>query len=496
MHRLFFARLWLLAAVILGAGSPGNAGETTSTKPNILLIISDDLNDWVGPMKGNPQTKTPNLDKLAARGITFRNNQPAAPLCNPSRVAFLSGMRPSTTGIYHNQQRWMPHIGPGLCLNDYIRTVGYQSLGAGKIYHYRQYRAEEWDKVVFMGDDTLPMHPAKRSPGPFGYRMFTEGPPQKPFEEQRAESKLVDCQSVAWCIERLADAKPPFFMACGIHRPHVPWDIPKKYFDQFPLDSIKLPEVQPNDLDDVPPRGKEFAKGGAEDGVHAKIVEMGLWKDRVRAYLAAISYADTRAGQLVDALDKSAYRDNTIIIFVGDHGWHLGEKEHWGKVTLWNESVRTPMIWVVPGITKPGTECFKGVDMMSIYPTICELIGAQIPKHVEGVSIKPLLKDPNAKWDTPALSTMYKGNHSISDGDWRYIHYEDGTEELYDERKDPNEWTNLAGKPELADVKKRLAAFLPKKNAEPVASTPEPPRPGRRVPRADGATSGAETEGE
>lgn len=452
------------------------ARETTSTRPNILLIISDDLNNWIGPMKGHPQAKTPNLDRLAARGMTFRNNQCAAPLCNPSRAAFLSGMRPSTTGIYTNRQPWMSHIPRGKCLNDYIRAFGYQSLGAGKIYHYRQYRPEEWDQVVFPADDTLPNHPARRSPGPFGYRMFTEGEPEGPYQEKRAESRLADSRSVAWCIDRLKETTGPFFMACGIHRPHIPFDIPRKYFDMFPPESIQLPEVRPDDLDDVPPRGKAFAVPAASGGPHARITAMGLWKDRVRAYLACVAFMDARVGELLDALDSSPHRDNTIIVFVGDHGWHLGEKRHWGKVTLWNEAARTPMIWVVPGVTPPGSFCDKGVDMMSVYPTLCELAGVPVPGHVEGVSIRPLLRDPKAKWDVPGLSTMYKGNHTLVTEEWRYIRYADGTEELYHHRTDPNEWTNVAGRPEHAEVKRRLAAFLPKSEAEPVPENPDPPR--------------------
>jgi arylsulfatase A-like enzyme len=450
-------------------------------KPNILLIISDDLNNWIGPMGGNPQTQTPNLDKLAARGVTFRNAQCAAPLCNPSRTAFMSGMRPSTTGIYHNQQVWMPHIGRGLCINDYIRKFGYTSLGAGKIYHYRNYRAEDWDQVVFPADDTLPNHPATRSPGPFGYRMFTEGEPQKPFEEKRAESQLVDAQSVSWCVERLGEAKQPFFMTCGLHRPHTPWDVPKKYFDRFPLESIQLPEVLTNDLADVPPRGIEFANPG---GVHANILRLGLWKDRVRAYLAAICYADAQIGRLLDALDKSPYRDNTIIVFVGDNGWHLGQKEHWGKVTLWNEATRVTMIWVAPKVAKAGARCEQAVDLMSIYPTLCELASVPVPKYVEGVSIKPLLANPAAEWTLPALSTMYKENHTLVSAEWRYIHYADGTEELYNERTDPREWTNVAAKPEYVDVKKKLAKYLPATNADPVEAKEAPAKKKKGKKRA------------
>jgi arylsulfatase A-like enzyme len=480
--RDFCLRFMLLVAAtgLLFPSGAGAAEETTASKPNILLIISDDLNDWIGPMKGNPQGKTPNLDKLAARGMTFRNNQCAAPLCNPSRAAFLSGLRPSTTGIYDNQQTWMPHIAKGLCINDYIRTAGYRSLGTGKIFHYKNYRPEEWDQVFYPSDDTLPNHRAKRKPGQFGYREFTEGEPEGPFQEKRAEQELVDAQSVAWCRERFEDTTAPFFMVCGIHRPHTPWDVPKKYFDQYPLESIQLPEVLPGDLDDVPEAAKALVRPEQGESKHGRITRMGHWKDRVRAYLASVSYMDARVGELLDALAKSPHHDNTIIVFVSDHGWHLGEKEHWGKVTLWNESARTPMIWSVPGLTPPGSYCDKGVDMMSIYPTLCELAGVATPKHVEGVSIKPLLKDPKAKWDTPGLSTMFKGNHTLVTEDWRYIRYADGTEELYDERKDPNEWENVAARPENAELIKKLATFLPKKNADPVEPTPKPARRKRR----------------
>jgi arylsulfatase A-like enzyme len=377
----------------------------------------------------------------------------------------MSGMRPSTTGIYHNQQVWMPHIGPGLCINDYLRKFGYTSLGAGKIYHYRNYRAEDWDEVVFPADDTLPNHPANRRPGPFGYRMFTDVEPQKPFDEKRAESALVDAQSVSWCIERLAQPKQPFFMACGLHRPHTPWDVPKKYFDLYPLDTVQLPAVLTNDLADVPPRGVEFAN---PKGAHANVLKAGIWQDRVRAYLAAVSYADAQIGRLLDALNKSPSRDNTIIVFVGDNGWHLGPKEHWGKTALWNEATRVPLIWVAPGVAKPGATCEQGVDLMSLYPTLCELSGVPVPKHAEGISIKPLLTNPAAAWAQPALSTMYRNNHTLRTAEWRYIRYEDGMEELYNERTDPREWSNLAAKPEYADVKAKLAKYLPATNAAPV----------------------------
>jgi arylsulfatase A-like enzyme len=466
--------------LILGMTWPLMAADAPA-KPNILLIIADDLNNWIGPNKGNPQVKTPNLDKLAARGVTFQNAQASAPLCNPSRASFMSGQRPSTTGIYNNQQPAMPHLPRGVCLNDYVRQFGYTSLGAGKIYHYHQYREADWDKVVFYGDDTLPNHPAKRRPGPFGYRMFTEDKPDAEFNEQRAESALVDARSVSWCIEQLGQQQGAFFMACGVHRPHTPWDVPKKYFDMYPLETVNLPPILTNDLADVPPAGIAFAK---PNGVHQAILKAGVWQDRVRAYLAAISYADAQIGRLLDALDKSKYRDNTIIIFVGDNGWHLGEKEHWAKSALWRRATNVPLIWVAPGVTKPGTECNRAVDLTSIFPTVCELAGIPTPKHAEGISIRPLLKNPSGKWTQPAISTFLQNNHAICTEEWRYIRYADGSEELYNQKADPNEWTNQAAKPELAKIKMELAKSIPSVNAQPVPEKPDAGPKGKKGKKA------------
>lgn len=460
----------LIAGILATCLIPGLASTPTQPGPNILLIIADDMNDWIGPMAGHPQAKTPNLDRLASRGMTFLNAHCAAPICNPSRTAMLSGQRPTTTGIYNNQQPWMKHIPAGRCLNDYLRHHGFASLGAGKIYHYRNYKPEEWDEVFYPRDDTLPNSVAERTPGPFGYRMFTEGKPEAAYQEQRDEELLVDAQSAAWCARQL-ERPGRFFMVCGLHRPHTPWDVPKKYFDLYALESIKLPLVISNDLADVPPAGIAFAQ---PKGAHANITKAGLWKDRVRAYLAAVSFADAQVGRLLDALDKSAHRDNTIIVFVGDHGWHLGEKEHWAKSALWRRATQVPFIWVAPGVTKAGSRCEEAVDMMSIYPTLCELAGVEVPKHAEGVSIKPLLANSKARWTQPALISHLRGNHAVCTADWRYIRYADGTEELYDERKDPNEWTNVATNPVLADVKKRLTTYLPVTEATPVQEVVPP----------------------
>ncbi|HEX3870920.1 MAG TPA: sulfatase/phosphatase domain-containing protein, partial [Pirellulales bacterium] len=249
--------------------------------------------------------------------------------------------------------------------------------------------------------------------------------------------------------------------------PHLSWIVPKKYFDQFPLDTIETPKVLDTDLDDVPPLGRTFAS--PED--HAAVVKSGLWKDAVQAYLAAGAFADAMVGRIVDALDRSDYKDNTIVVVWGDHGFHLGEKHRWSKNTLWERSTRSPLVFVVPGVTTPGSRCVRTVDFLSIYPTLCELCGLETPKHVEGVSIKQLLAKPGAEWERPAITTRGFGNHTVRTEGWRYIRYSDGTEELYDEKNDPNEWANLADKAEHAAVKSELAHWLPTDepaNAKPV----------------------------
>jgi arylsulfatase A-like enzyme len=202
------------------------------------------------------------------------------------------------------------------------------------------------------------------------------------------------------------------------------------------------------------------------DGDHAQILASGRWKDAVQGYLAAGAFCDAMIGRLMKGFDESAYKNNTIIVFWGDHGWHLGEKQHWRKFALWEEATRAPLFFVAPGVTKPDSTCERTVDFMSIYPTLCELCGLETPKHNEGVSVVPLLKDPSAKWDRPALTTHGKDNHGIRTERWRYIRYADGGEELYDHENDPQEWKNLASDPTKASVLAELRKHLPEKNVE------------------------------
>jgi arylsulfatase A-like enzyme len=420
-------------------------------KPNVLFIAADDLNHWVHYLGRNEQAQTPNLDRIARRGVRFTHAYCAAPVCNPSRAALMSGLLPSTSGVYDNLTDWRPLIPQNLPLTTQFRNQGYYVAGAGKIYHDNYKRPSEWD--AYLQREGGDPRPTGTSPGVGGIKFA-------PLDCQ--DEDMQDYRIVSWAIDQLnRKHDKPFFLACGVHKPHMPWNVPRKYYEKYPLETIKLPPVLDTDLDDVPPVGVEMAD---PRGDHANILKSGRWKDAVQGYLAAISFTDMNIGRLIEALDKSAYRDNTIVVIWGDHGWHLGEKLHWRKFTLWEEATRAPLIWIVPGLTRPDSVCERTVDFMSIYPTLCDLCGLPTPKHVEGVSIRSLLMKPDTAWDRPARTTYLYQNHTVRTEKWRFIRYHDGGEELYDETKDPLEWNNLAKKPEYAAVKAELAKHLPMVN--------------------------------
>ncbi|HEY2894638.1 MAG TPA: sulfatase [Pirellulales bacterium] len=442
--------LLLLAAALAAAGvSPADAVQPA--RPNVLLIAVDDLNHWVGYLGRNPQTKTPNIDRLAARGVRFTRSYCAAPVCNASRAALLTGLRPYTSGVYENNDDWRSVVPPEMTLITTLRKAGYYCAGAGKIYHNSFARHSEWDDYLAKpGGDPRPQ-------GADGVGGIKFAPLDCRDEDLR------DWNIVQYGIDQLQKKHDrPLFLTIGLHKPHMPWNVPRKYYDMHPLDKIELPPVDAHDLDDVPPAGVAMAK---PDGDHRAMLESGRWKEAVQAYLAAVTFADALIGRLIDALDASEFRDNTIVVFWGDHGWHLGEKQHWRKFALWEEATRAPLIWVVPGLTKAGAVCERTVDFMSIYPTLTDLAGVPTPAHVEGRSIRALLANPASAWSEPAITTYERGNHAIRTEDWRLIHYANGDQELYDERHDPYEWKNLARDGQTASTRSKLARFLPAKNA-------------------------------
>ncbi|PQO41652.1 sulfatase [Blastopirellula marina] len=442
-----------LICLLLLSVSSLHAEEKNTSRPNVLFIAVDDLNHWVGHLHRNPQTQTPNIDRLASMGVSFTSANCAAPACNPSRAALMSGLRPSTTGVYDNGQAWPPVIPKKLTLTTQFLNAGYNVYGAGKIYHAKQHREGEWTEYFEGQGGKLKLDPSAKNNGVGGIKF---GPLSNPDRD------MPDYEVVDYALNKLGEQhEKPFFLAVGLVKPHMPWSVPKSYFDKVPLDSIQLPPHTENDLQDVPEAGIKMAK---PNGDHALMLKSGRWDEAVQAYLATIQFTDEQVGRLLDGLQKSDYRDNTIIVLWGDHGWHLGEKEHWRKFALWEEACRAPLIWVAPGVTSANTVCDRPVDFMTIYPTLCDLTGIAIPEHVEGTSITPLLKDSQAPWDPPALTTFHRNNHSFRSEKFRYIRYADGSEELYDHAEDPYEWTNLASDAKYDAVKAEFQKHIPEKN--------------------------------
>lgn len=436
--------------------------------PNVLFIAIDDLNDWVGCLGGHPQVKTPNIDALAKRGTLFTNAHCQAPLCNPSRSSLLTGLRPSSTGIYglapgiREVEQTKRHI----TLPQTFTQAGYFTSTSGKIYHDGSMRGgdlaaefNEWNKP---SATPKPKAPIAHLPGPDRHPGMDWGA----FPEKAEETPDWHIASSAISAIERAPADKPFFIAAGFRLPHVPCFAPQTWFDLYPDPELQMPAVKEDDRDDLP----KFA-----DFLHWKLPEprlstlrvMNEWRSLVRAYLACTSFMDSQVGRVVEALEKSGRADNTIIVLWSDHGWHLGEKLITGKNTLWNESTRVPLAFAGPGI-KPNQVCARPAELLDIFPTLLELAGMNPRSDLEGHSLVPQLKDANATREWPAITTHNQGNHTIRTEDWRYIRYADGSEELYDEKADFNEWTNLAKDPAYAAKKAEFVKWLPKVDKAPV----------------------------
>lgn len=451
LSRLLFPLLLALSGLTLQAAD----------KPDVLFIAVDDLNDWTSYLGGHPQAKTPNIDRLVARGTAFTNAHCAAPACNPSRAALMSGLRPWTTGIYTNGDPAQDVLKDVNTINRHFLASGYNTLGGGKIYHNinAEGRKDTWTEWAGLFP-SLKEHEENMNGLKSGHFDWgaVDGKPS-----DMGDYKLTD-----WAVNHLktAPTDKPLFLAVGYVKPHLPWYVPHEYFDRFPLQSIQLPTVKEDDLADIPKAGVKMA---GPEGDHAKVLKSDQWKKAVQAYLATISFLDDQVGRLLYGLDASPRKDKTIIVWWTDHGWALGEKQHWRKFALWEETTRTSFAITAPGITKPGTSSAAAVDYTNIYPTLCELTGLPLPEHVKGPSLVPLLKDPKTAWDHVAVCSHGKGNHAARDSRWRYIRYADGTEELYDHSKDPYEWTNLANDAASSEVRTRLAAVFPKEEAKPTS---------------------------
>lgn len=431
---------------------------TAQERPDVLFIAVDDLNDWTSHLGGHPQARTPHIDRLVAKGMLFTNSHCVAPACNPSRAGLMSGIRPWSTGIYTNGDPAKGVLKDVMTLNRHLMANGYVAKGGGKIYHglASEGRDDSWTewKGLFpsVGGKELNLNGLDRS-------HFDWGP------IEAAPADMGDYKLTDWAINELRTAPldKPLFLAVGYVKPHLPWYVPQEYFDRFPLDSIQLPTVQSDDLNDVPSSGVRMANPA---GDHQAVVRAGQWKKAVQGYLATIAFVDDQVGRLLSGLEASPRAKKTIVVWWTDHGWHLGEKEHWRKFALWEEATRTSLAISVPGVTKPNQVCSAPVDYLSIYPTLCDLCGLKTPAHVTGPSLLPLLNNPEAAWDRVAICTHGKGNHAVRDDRYRYIRYSNGDEELYDHKSDPYEWLNLANSDQHAGVKKQLAKHLPQASDE------------------------------
>lgn len=431
-------------------------GVDAAERPNVLVISIDDLNDWVGCLRGHPQARTPNIDRLAKQGTLFTNAHCQAPICTPSRASLVSGLYPHTTGLYF--------LNPGLeaspvmkgrrTLVEHFAAEGYLTFGAGKFHHKNEAKYFQEYGGSMGGFGPLPK---KKLNHPDGLKLWDWGP----FPEDEAE--MPDTKVANWCIEKLkAEHEKPFFLVAGFWRPHVPMYAPPKWFAAFPLKSIQLPKVMSGDRDDLPPYALDLTVGLPAPR-HSWFVENNAWHGAVQSYLASVAFVDHCVGRVLRTLETSPHIDNTIVLLLSDHGWHLGEKERWAKRSLWHDSTHVPLI--ISSLGLPSNQiCHQPVGLIDLFPTLIDLTGVSPVDELEGQSLKPLIDQPHRNWSRPAITTLAPGNHSLRSRDWHYIRYADGSEELYDHRSDPHEWTNLARKPESAKHLTEFRKRVPRKN--------------------------------
>lgn len=472
MLQLLRLSLILISLFLLFSGCDVNKGEAVSnniTPPNVLFIAVDDLNNLIGAIDRTYGPKTPNLDRLAASGVLFTNAHCQAPLCGPSRTSVMTGLRPSTTGIYGMiaddtiRSPDNPATRDIVFLPEYFRNHGYQTMGIGKLFHEHSPNKafdESGGRVKGFG----PLPPERfvwegYAPDPSRYGRTSTDWGAFPA----ADSLMPDHQSVDWANERLnREYDRPFFLGVGLLRVHVPLYVPQRWFDLYPLDSIKNVPYRADDLNDVPPvafQMNDLPMMPSTDWA----IKSGEWPKIMQAYLACISFVDYEIGRMLDALQTSPYANNTVIVLWSDHGYRLGEKGTFAKHALWEAATKTPLMMAGPGLPA-GRRIETPVELLSIYPSLLDLCGLPAYPRNEGHSLLPLIREETEP--SVAITTFGKDNHSVRSTRFRYISYEDGGEELYDHANDPNEFTNLANLLEFEQEKLRLREHLPTVNAE------------------------------
>lgn len=444
-----------------------NGQEEAAAPPNVLFIAIDDLNDWIGPLKGHPQVKTPHLDALAARGTLFSNAHTQSPLCSPSRTSLMTGRRPSSTGIY-GLAPWFRNVDELkdiVSLPQHFSLNGYTTYSGGKIYHGGYGRQEGDNEFDELGPpSTVGAKPEQKIIGwtPGGNHALMDWGTFPHKDEDKGDWKIA-----SWAVDKLNE-KPqePFFLSAGFFLPHVPLYATQKWFDLYPEDSIQLPPILENDREDTP-RFSWYDHWDLPEPRLKWLEENDQLIPLVRAYLASISFVDSQVGRILDALEENGLADNTIVVLWSDHGYHLGEKAISGKNTLWDRSTRVPLIFAGPGVAE-NANVEAPVELLDLYPTLIDLAGLSPRDGLEGHSLVPQLQDRNAPREWPAITTHNHDNHGIRTENWRFIQYADGSQELYDMQNDPNEWNNLAEDPAYADIIAQHAKWLPAVNLKPV----------------------------
>lgn len=434
-------------------------------KPNILFIAIDDQNDWIGYIGGHPMIKTPNIDKLAASGTAFTNAHCQSPLCNPSRTSLLTGLRPSTTGIY-GLSPWiktLPEYKDFVTLPQYFKKNGYITMSGGKIYHGgngRKKGDKEFD-ILGPGASGKPYPPQKLVKTPFGNHKLVDWGTFPHKDENKGDYIVAD-----WAVEQLGKKHDkPFFLSVGFFLPHVPCYATQKWFDMYPDDDSVLPKIKEDDRADTP-RFSWYLHWYLPEVRTKWLKEQKELRNFVRSYMACTSFVDAQVGRVMKALKDNGLEENTVVVLWSDHGFHLGEKGISGKNTLWDDGTRVPLIFAGPGV-RPKQICGKPAELLDIYPTLLDLAGLPANDKLEGHTLTPQLEDKDAHREWPAITTHNHDNHGIRSENWRYIVYADGSEELYDMKNDPHEWHNVVGKAENKAIITHLRKYIPKVNKKP-----------------------------
>ncbi|MGB3151544.1 MAG: sulfatase [Maribacter sp.] len=427
-------------------------------RPNILLIAVDDLNDWIGVLGGHPQAKTPNIDRLAKRGVLFKNAHCQSPVCNPSRASIMTSLYPSTSGIYflNPDITESPIANKNIVMPKRFEQEGYNVFGAGKLFHNGKGINETHVPNYagqFGGFGPMPNEKISNYPG---HPLWDWG------AYPESDEQMPDYKIGSWAEKKLTEKmREPFWMGVGFYRPHVPQFVPQKWFDLYPMDSIQLPKTFSNDLNDISSYGIDITRLRHVSPSHEWVIENDAWKPLVQSYLACVSFVDEQVGKVMSALDNGDYGDNTYVILFSDHGFHFGEKERYAKRSLWEDGTRVPLIIVGPSIPE-GKVRDKPVQLLDIYPTLLELVNLKSDAKHEGNSLVDLLQDKDVIWPHYSRTSFGPGNYAIVSEHYRFIQYNDGTEEFYDHRNDSNEWYNEIKNETYAEIIQEHRAEVPK----------------------------------